>query len=133
MSERNCFKLGALFALLAIMLGAFGAHGLKAVLDEGQLATFETGVRYQFYHAVALFITGFLMMQVHGQIWLERAGYFFLVGIILFSGSLYLLACRDILPTPNWIGPITPLGGLCFMIGWALVFVSQLGKREDED
>jgi len=132
MIKRTCFKLGALFAFLAIMLGAFGAHGLKAVLNEGQLATFETGVRYQFYHAVALFIIGFLMMQVHGQIWLERAGYFFLVGIILFSGSLYLLACRDILPVPNWIGPITPLGGLCFMIGWALVFVSQLGKREDE-
>ncbi len=127
MTKQTCFKIAALFALLAIALGAFGAHGLKAVLDEGQLATFETSVRYQFYHAVALFIAGFLMTQAGNRKWLNFAAYSFVLGIILFSGSLYLLACKDIIAVPTVIiGPITPLGGLSFMIGWGCVFISQL-------
>lgn len=126
MKHTTCFKLASLFALLAVMLGAFGAHGLRGAVDAAHLATFETGVRYQFYHAVALFITGFLITLNHGEKWLGFAGYLFVAGIVLFSGSLYLLACNQIVDIPFWIGPITPLGGGCFIIAWGCVFISQL-------
>lgn len=130
MSQPTLFKIGAIFALLAIMLGAFGAHVLRGEIDEFHLTTFKTGVQYQFYHAIALFITGFLMSQNSSSKWLGFAACFFIAGIVLFSGSLYLLACNQILPIPNWIGPITPLGGLSFMIGWGCIFMSQMGSRD---
>ncbi len=129
MSHTTCFKFASLFALLAVLLGAFGAHGLRDTLDSGHLATFETGVRYQFYHAIGLFIIGFLITLKRGEKWLRYASYLLIAGIILFSGSLYLLACNQIADIPSWIGPITPLGGLCFMSGWACVFISQLGMK----
>ncbi len=129
MSRYTCFKVAALFAFFAVMLGAFGAHGLRGVLDERHLATFETGVRYQFYHAVGLFIIGFLITLNQGVKWLGYASYFLSAGIILFSGSLYLLACNQIADIPAWVGPITPLGGLCFMIGWICVFISQFSIK----
>ncbi|ACT59040.1 DUF423 domain-containing protein [Hirschia baltica] len=129
MSRYTCFKVAALFAFLAVMLGAFGAHGLRGLLDERHLATFETGVRYQFYHAVGLFIIGFLITLNQGVKWLGYASYFLSGGIILFSGSLYLLACNQIIDIPAWVGPITPLGGLCLMIGWGCVFISQFSIK----
>jgi uncharacterized membrane protein YgdD (TMEM256/DUF423 family) len=115
-------KLGGIFGGLSVMLGAFGAHSLKERLTEKSLATFPTGVLYQFMHSLALILVGILAMQFaeEHQKKVQRPGWFFLVGIILFSGSLYSLA----LGGPRWLGPVTPLGGLCFMIGWGLLAFS---------
>lgn len=129
--EKPFLIAASLFALIAIILGAFGAHGLRGALDGSQLSAFETGVRYQFYHALALFIVVILSRTKHKAQTstmsraLTAAGLFFIVGMILFSGSLYLLSCREVLGIVGLspiLGPITPLGGLCLMIGWLCVF-----------
>ncbi len=115
-------KLGGLFSGLSVMLGAFGAHLLKARLTEQSLATFQTGVLYQFIHSLALILVGLLSMHFADEYKkkIERPGWFFAAGIVLFSGSLYSLA----LGGPRWLGPVTPLGGLSFMIGWFLLAFS---------
>jgi uncharacterized membrane protein YgdD (TMEM256/DUF423 family) len=118
-------RIAALCGILAVSIGAFGAHGLKPRLTEYQIQIFEKGVQYQFYHTLALLTVGFLLIQRPESQSLRRAGWLFLAGIIGFSGSLYLLACRDLLPfSVLWAGPITPLGGLCFLAGWALIAVA---------
>ena len=121
MSEKRAryyILLGAVNGFLAVALGAFAAHGLREILDASQLHTFETGVRYQMMHALALIGTGLLLRQPVSKL-LKGAGIAFLVGIFLFSGSLYWLA----LGGPSWLGPITPLGGLSFLLGWALLAI----------
>jgi uncharacterized membrane protein YgdD (TMEM256/DUF423 family) len=108
--------IGAVAAGLAVVAGAFGAHLLAQHLTPARLNTFETAVRYQMYHALALLFVGVAIAQWPS--WqLSWAGYAFLTGIILFSGSLYGLA----LAGASWLGPITPLGGVAFITGWALV------------
>ena len=117
-----------MLAAVAVALGAFGAHGLKPKLSIEQLQTYETAVKYQFYHVFALIVIG-ILMQIFPNLKLAIAGDFFLTGIILFCGSLYLLACKDLLGLQSiskFIGPITPLGGLCFIIGWVILFVKVL-------
>lgn len=118
---------GIIFAGIAVVLGAFGAHALKALLPVDRLQVFETGVRYQFMHALALIVLSLSMAnakkQEHTTIatnWMKRAATAFTIGIILFSGSLYLLSTNSILPISigNWMGPITPIGGLFFISGW---------------
>jgi uncharacterized membrane protein YgdD (TMEM256/DUF423 family) len=118
---------GILLAGLAVILGAFGAHALKVVLPADKLQTFETGVRYQFIHAVSLIVLGLSMANAkkyeHAAIamqWMKRAATAMTIGIILFSGSLYLLSTNTILPISvgSWVGPITPIGGLFFITGW---------------
>jgi len=115
-------KLGGIFGGLSVLLGAFGAHSLKTRLTEQSLATFQTGVLYQFIHSLALILVGLLSMHLvdKHQKQVERAGVFFATGIVLFSGSLYSLA----LGGPKFLGPVTPLGGLCFMIGWFMLAFS---------
>lgn len=107
---------GALCAGLSVILGAFAAHGLKARLSEQMLGVFQTGVQYQFYHALALLLVGIMMKVMPASLLNYVAGAFFL-GILLFSGSLYALA----LTGQKWFGPITPLGGVCFIVGWLLL------------
>jgi uncharacterized membrane protein YgdD (TMEM256/DUF423 family) len=112
-------KIGALLGAAAVGIGAFGAHGLKPLLSEYQIAIFEKGVQYQFYHSLAMLAAGILAQKNPESVWLRRSGWFFLAGILGFSGSLFLLACRDLLPfSVIWAGPVTPLGGLCFLAGW---------------
>jgi uncharacterized membrane protein YgdD (TMEM256/DUF423 family) len=112
-------KIGALLGAAAVGIGAFGAHGLKPLLSEYQIAIFEKGVQYQFYHSLAMLAAGILAQKNPESVWLRRSGWFFLAGILGFSGSLFLLACRDLLPVSViWAGPVTPLGGLCFLAGW---------------
>ncbi len=115
-------KLGGIFGGLGVILGAFGAHSLKERLTEQSLETFKTGVLFQFIHSLALILVGLLAMQFadEHQKKIERSGWFFTAGIVLFSGSLYSLA----LGGPKWLGPVTPLGGLSFMIGWFLLAFS---------
>jgi len=108
---------GALLAAVAVIFGAFGAHFLKSRLEISALQIFETGVRYQFYHALGLLLAGMLYKEFPGKL-MQWAGRFFVAGIILFSGSLYLLC---IMSAMRWLGAITPLGGLCFISGWILL------------
>jgi uncharacterized membrane protein YgdD (TMEM256/DUF423 family) len=111
---RTFFALGALSALLAVAAGAFGAHALRGRLVPDMQTVFETGARYQMYHALALFVTaGALTRWPGGPV--IAAGWLFVAGTVLFSGSLYLLA----LTGQRWLGAITPLGGLAFIAGWA--------------
>ena len=116
-------RLAALLGALTVAIGAFGAHGLKPKLTEYQLNIFEKAVQYQFVHTLALLAVGLLLQQQPDNAWLQRAGWGFVIGIAFFSGSLYLLACRDLLAFPvGWAGPITPLGGLSFIAGWAMLW-----------
>jgi len=101
--------LGAVSGFVAVAAGAFGAHALRARLSPELLAVFETGARYQMYHALALLAVAWMLGR-----WPARAGWLFLAGTVLFSGSLYLLALTGI----RWLGAITPLGGLAFLAGW---------------
>lgn len=130
MAQFPFLRIAALLGAFAVGIGAFGAHGLKPHLSDYQIAIFEKGVQYQFYHVLALLALGLLLRQTPENYWLRRAGWFFIAGIVGFSGSLYLLACRDLLGFPvAWAGPITPLGGLCFLIAWSMVAMA-VGKRE---
>lgn len=113
--------LGAVYGLLGVALGAFGAHGLRARLGPDLLAVWKTGVEYQFYHAFALLAVGLLLRQASGAL-LQWAGWSFALGVILFSGSLYLLALTGI----RSLGAITPLGGLFFLAGWLCLLVAVL-------
>ena len=105
--------LGGISGLLAVGAGAFGAHGLKDVLSEDLLGTFETAVRYQMYHALALLVVGVLWKAGSSRS-LSIAGWSFTVGSVIFSGSLYLLVFTG----QKWLGAITPVGGAAFLIGW---------------
>ena len=111
----------AFSVMMSVMLGAFAAHGLKSKLSENLLNTFQTGVQYQMYHSLALILLVILYRQIPQSLLLYSAG-FMLAGIILFSGSLYMLALTQI----KWFGPITPIGGVCFIVGWALLIASAL-------
>jgi len=127
--QKMFLRWGSILAALSVVLGAFGAHALKQVLSEKSLATFETGVRYQFYHAFALLAAGILYKEFPNK-YVQFSGRLFLLGIILFSGSLYGLAAVE-LETQiglRWIGAITPLGGLCFIVGWLLLAVGVSKK-----
>jgi uncharacterized membrane protein YgdD (TMEM256/DUF423 family) len=112
--ERIFLILGALFAFIAVAAGAFGAHVLKERMSTDMLAVFEVGVRYQMYHALALIVTAWMHTKWPSTI-VTTSGYCFIIGIILFSGSLYLLSLSGV----KWLGAITPLGGLAFLAGWA--------------
>jgi uncharacterized membrane protein YgdD (TMEM256/DUF423 family) len=126
---RFWIQLAAIMGLLAVAIGAFGAHGLKPKLTELQIQTFNTGVQYHFYHTIAILATGLLAL-IRPSKWLQGAGWLFFAGILCFSGSLYLLSTRDLLSFPvGWAGPITPLGGVCFMIGWGLIWYSAQQNR----
>jgi len=107
-------SLGALAALLAVAFGAFGAHALRGRLDDYARGVFETAVQYHFYHALALALVGVLLLSQPATALLKSSGWLFLIGIAVFSGSLYLLAITGI----KWLGAVTPLGGLAFIAGW---------------
>ena len=114
--DRLFAGLGALAALLGVGLGAFGAHALRARLTPADLDIFETGVRYQMYHALALIAVGWASSRWPGGL-THAAGWAFLVGILIFSGSLYVL----VLSGQRWLGAVTPLGGVAFLAGWLLL------------
>lgn len=115
--------LGALFALLGVALGAFGAHGLKGKIAENLLANYQTGVHYQLVHALGLILIG-LLMAVLPSSSLNWAGWALVAGILLFSGSLYVMALTGL----TKLGMITPIGGVLFLVGWLLVIVAALSR-----
>jgi len=110
---------GAVVIALAVIIGAFGAHGLKASLTEYQLNIFETGNRYHFYHGFGILILAGLSNRISSK-QLRITATLLIIGIILFSGSLYLLATREFLGISSWkfLGPLTPIGGVFFIVGW---------------
>lgn len=117
--DRKFFKFGIFFAALSVLLGAFGAHALKKLIPLESVAVFETGVRYQFIHALALILLNLYAQQNKAKsTWINWSGYAFMIGIILFSGSLYFISLSSVFIYLPWLGPITPLGGLFFIIGW---------------
>jgi len=118
---RHFISIGAICGLLAVAFGAFGAHALKDLLSTGLLEAFQTGVAYQTTHALALLVVGLLGRGRISRA-LSLAGWAFAIGILLFSGSLYLLALTDI----RWLGAVTPFGGTAFLFGWgALAWHAQ--------
>ena len=123
--NKRFLKIGALLGALTVIFGAFAAHTIKSRVNVETLSIFETGVRYQMYHLFAIFIVGILHKEFafKSMVW---AGNLFLAGIILFSGSLYLLTYFKAIGSNdmNWLGAITPFGGICFILGWSLVLRS---------
>ncbi len=125
--DNRFFRIAGISAFLAVALGAFAAHGLQSKIAPEQIEIFQTGVRYQFYHTFGIFIAA-LLLQKNENMWLKRTAWSFVLGILLFSGSLYLLSCREWLQLENWkwLGPVTPIGGLFFLGGWACLLVATL-------
>ena len=125
MNQRAVITTGLVLAALAVMIGAFGAHALRPVLEQHQRTeTFELAVRYQFYHSFAIIFSGVLMFHFPSR-HMSRGAVCFALGILLFSGSLYTLSLTGI----RVLGAITPVGGLLFIAGWVLLLVGINAKR----
>lgn len=112
--QRYFFIIGSSLAMVGVIAGAFGAHGLKGRISGGLLETFEVAVRYQMYHALGLLAVAWAVSQWSSQL-INLAGWSFVIGICIFSGSLYILSLTGI----RWFGAITPIGGLVLIVGWA--------------
>ena len=112
---KSLLIIGSVFAALSVLLGAFGAHGLKNRLSIEDLAIYETAVRYQMYHALGILLMGVASFYLTEKL-VSSPAYFLILGIIIFSGSLFLLVFTNL----RWFGAITPIGGLCLIIGWLL-------------
>jgi uncharacterized membrane protein YgdD (TMEM256/DUF423 family) len=128
--HRTFLIVAVVLLALAVILGAFGAHGLKQILPQESLTSYETGVRYHFYHAFALLVTGMLYERFRTR-WIVYAGYAFIAGIILFCGSLYLLTFLKTTNTVglSGIGIVTPIGGLFFVAGWLSLLIAFINRN----
>lgn len=113
------FALGSGFSLLGVVFGAFGAHELKKKLSEEMLDIFEVGVRYQMYHGIGLIVVAWALSQWQNSL-ATAAGWCFIAGILIFSGSLYILSLTNTL----WLGAVTPIGGLAFIAGWGCLIIA---------
>jgi uncharacterized membrane protein YgdD (TMEM256/DUF423 family) len=126
--DKQFLSISFILGAIAVVFGAFGAHALQEMVDEKAIQTWQTAVQYHFYHLFAIAITGILLKQGI-NVWYKRAGNLFIAGIIIFSGSLYsmvLLKAAGV-TSANWLGAITPIGGVCFIAGWLCLF---LGVRK---
>lgn len=121
--SKRFLLLGAILMALAVGLGAFGAHGLKKIVTIEMLTVYQTGVQYQFYHALGLCVVG-LIAQFHNTKWVKIAGNTMFAGVLIFSFSLYILVLLDM----KWLGAITPIGGVLMMISWLLLAWSIFKK-----
>ncbi len=119
-TARLFLTLGGINAALVVMLGAFGAHGLKARLAPDMLAVYQTGVHYHLFHALGLLAVGLVATQILDSATLRWSGWLMLAGIVLFSGSLYVLSISGL----RWLGAVTPFGGLSFIVSWVLFVVA---------
>ena len=127
------WSIGSFLGLAAVGLGALGAHALKDDISAAQLTSFETAVRYQFYHALVLLVL-FLAKDRLSVSKLTLAAVLFIAGILCFSGSIYLLSCKDLLGLTSykWLGPITPVGGILMIGGWAVLLIAGFTKNNSE-
>ena len=130
MYPRKMLTIIGLTGMLAVIIGAFGAHGLKPRISAEQLTVFHTGVSYHFNHVMAMAFA-FLLYVHYQNNWSKIAFWSFLIGIILFSGSLYLLSTRELIGLHNykWLGPMTPIGGVCFIFGWISILISGIKSK----
>ena len=129
--HRGYLTTAFILAAVTVALGAFGAHKLEGAVTEKAVKTFETAVRYQFYHVIALAIAGMLYKSYRNK-WIRTAGLFFMLGIFLFSGSLYLLTVSMAIESADfkWVGPITPIGGVFFILGWIYLAVGIRNNKK---
>ena len=127
--NKQIILTASFFGLIAVILGAFGAHGLEGKISEYHIGTWKTANQYQFYHTLALLFLSTFSRAKNASIRLSFIA--FTLGIVLFSGSLYLLSVRSLIGLEEWtwLGPITPLGGLCFIVGWVGLFVAAVRNR----
>jgi uncharacterized membrane protein YgdD (TMEM256/DUF423 family) len=127
--QKTNFLVGFMLMLTAVLLGAFGAHGLKNIVAASQVEIFKTGVTYQFYHAFGILILSTLSLILKTNEF-KSSIYLMITGIVFFSGSLYLLSLREVITfSVAWAGPITPIGGLCFAAGWLMAAIKILKKN----
>jgi uncharacterized membrane protein YgdD (TMEM256/DUF423 family) len=127
MIKLNTIQIAGILGGLAVAIGAFGAHGLEAVLESnGRTETFETAVKYHFYHTLAIFVIGVWQQFEPATKNLNSAVWMFFIGILIFSGSLYVLSLTGI----SWLGAITPIGGVAFILGWGLLAFSVKNKSK---
>ena len=125
MKDTFFIKLAAILGALAVGIGAFGAHGLEPVLETyNRVDTFETAVKYHFYHTLAILLVGVLLAFGNGNKLLRASAWSFLLGILIFSGSLYVLSVTNI----TWLGAVTPIGGVAFIVGWILLWMGVRKK-----
>jgi uncharacterized membrane protein YgdD (TMEM256/DUF423 family) len=125
MKDTFYIKLAAILGALAVGIGAFGAHGLEPVLETyNRVDTFETAVKYHFYHTLAILLVGVLLAFGNGHKLLRASAWSFLLGILIFSGSLYVLSVTNI----TWLGAVTPIGGVAFIVGWILLWMGVSKK-----
>lgn len=132
--SKNIIRVAAVFGMLAVIAGALGAHALKEDLSITELEDWHTAVEYQFYHVFALLFLSFTHSR-SGNTYKKSAFYLFTLGIIFFCGSLYLLACRELLGL-NWVnvvGPLTPIGGVLLIFGWLMVLLAAPGSNKVKD
>jgi uncharacterized membrane protein YgdD (TMEM256/DUF423 family) len=127
--EKRIIATGAFFCVLAVSFGALGAHALKSIVGPTSVNTWELAAQYQMYHGLAILAVGLIHIHISNR-WIKSSFLFMCLGIILFSGSLYLLALKSILSQGfiSIIGPITPIGGILFIIGWILLIIGILKK-----
>lgn len=125
MKNKQILVMGAVFMALTVLLGAFGAHALKKVLSSDMLAIYQTAVQYQFYHSLGLLVVGTIGLHYPPK-WIRWSGIFLMAGIVLFSGSLYVLAFSGI----KAFGAITPIGGVSFVIGWVMLVVGIIQRKQ---
>lgn len=119
MNSKSLLITGSLFMALAVAFGAFGAHIVKDMLTPERFQVYQTGVEYHFYHALGLLLLGAISFHIPDLKWISRSGISFIAGIIIFSGSLYILTLTD----TGWLGAITPLGGVAFILGWIFLAI----------
>lgn len=125
--NKSYLIVAAVLGAISVMLGAFGAHGLKSRMNPDAFDIFETAVKYQFYHVFALLAVAVVYQYIPGSL-LNWSGRCFIAGILFFSGSLYLLSYFKMIGNQqmNWLGAITPIGGLCFIAGWLLLAIAAM-------
>lgn len=127
--HKQFLNISFILGVVAVALGAFGAHALREMVDEKAIQTWQTAVQYHFYHLFAIALTGILLKQGI-NVWYKRAGYLFIGGIIIFSGSLYTMTLLKAAgaTSVNWLGAITPIGGVCFIAGWLFLLLGLRNK-----
>ncbi len=125
--NKNYLMIAAILGALSVILGAFGAHGLKTRMNADTFEVFETAVKYQFYHVFALLAVAIISQYIPGSL-ITWSGRCFITGVIIFSGSLYLLSYFKMIGNTqmNWLGAVTPIGGLCFIGGWLLLAIAAI-------
>ncbi|MDZ7755850.1 DUF423 domain-containing protein [Rhodohalobacter sp.] len=119
MTSKSLLISGSIFMALAVAFGAFGAHIVQDMLTPERFQVYQTGVEYHFYHAMGLLLLGAVSYHIQDSKWIGRSGIAFIAGIIIFSGSLYILTLTD----TGWLGAVTPLGGVAFILGWIFLAI----------